>query len=128
MYKTQQKEAILEYIMSLDGEHFTVNSIVEHFCRNIGVSTVYRFVNKLVEEGLVCKYHIDKASACFQYTGGRAGLVFHMKCENCGKILHFQCDDVDKLYAHLLSEHGFKVNNYKSVFYGCCNECKSMEK
>lgn len=31
---------------------------------------------------------------------------------------------LDKIYAHVKEEHGFTVDNSKTVFYGICRDCQ----
>lgn len=129
-YKTKQREAILTYIKEMKGEHVTVQQVVDHFRARgvqIGVTTIYRYLEKLHEEGIVRKYVLDGVSgACFEYSG-EAGIChdhFHFKCEMCGGLVHFHCHAVEEIQRHLCAEHGFQVNARKTIFYGRCQRCR----
>ena len=68
VYKTKQKEILINYFKSSPGKHITAGDVCEH-CKaqgeNIGQSTVYRQLEKLVDEGIINKYIIDPGSpAC----------------------------------------------------------------
>ncbi|MDR3075825.1 MAG: transcriptional repressor [Synergistaceae bacterium] len=134
-YNTKQSKAILDYIASLDGRHITTKQIVEHFENtefSVGLTTIYRHLDKLVASGAVRKYVTDGVSgACYQYAadGGNCSGHFHLKCECCGALTHLQCEKLDEIPKHIFDEHSFKINENKSVFYGKCAVClkKSTE-
>lgn len=128
-YTTKQGEAVLAYIRSLKDRHVTASEIVEHFEKNdvsIGRTTIYRQLEKLVQDGKVRKYSFDlSAGACFQYVDECKFCEehYHMKCENCGKIIHLQDEIMSAVAAHILRVHEFEVNVMKTVFYGKCRSC-----
>ena len=86
----------------------------------------------MVEQGMVAKYNVDgTSSACFEYLGAEEHChktsCFHCKCEKCGKLIHLHCEDVVKLEQHLMDSHGFRMDPCRTVFYGICEECRSVE-
>ena len=95
-YKTKNRDALVTYLQSREGEHVTVNEIHDHFRKignSMGVATIYRQLEKLVAEGQMRKYVVDSGSAaCFEYIGARQGHArfIHCKCEKCGKVLHVE--------------------------------------
>ncbi len=126
-YNTKQSQAILSYIASLNGEHTTASRIQAHFSSigsPIGIATIYRHLERLVECGKVHKYNIDGVSgACYQYCGADEHRYLHLKCESCGEISHFQCDLLDDVEQSIYKESAFKVNPRKTVLYGLCANC-----
>lgn len=131
VYKTKQREELLEYLMTIPGQHITVNDICSHFQkegRNIATATVYRQLEKMVDEGIVKKYIIDANSpACFEYSPKEEEcgqeVCFHCKCEECGKLIHMHCEEVKEIQEHMRTEHGFYINPLRTVFYGLCEDC-----
>ena len=130
-YKTSQRDILLDYLESVKNTHITAGDVCEHFksCgASIGQATVYRRLEKLVDEGLATKYIIDTNSpACFEYTGAdshaHGDACYHLKCEKCGRLIHLSCEEMGCMGSHLLSEHGFKLDPRRTVFYGLCSEC-----
>lgn len=108
----------------------TVEQIAKHFERqetSIGVTTIYRNLDKLRASGKIRKYMIDGISgACYQYIEepSAGGDHFHMKCEVCGELHHLQCGTIQELSSHVADEHAFEINPAKTVFYGICDKCK----
>ena len=135
-YKTKQREAILAFFRSSPGQHLTVSDLRKHLQEQgetVGTTTIYRHLEKMVDEGLVNKYTIDKnSSACFEYidrsihTPGET--CFHCKCEKCGKLIHLHCDELNAFQSHLMDHHRFSLDPLRTVFYGVCEECMEKEK
>lgn len=128
-YKTKQREAILNFLLENQACHVTVNDISEHLEKDnihVGVTTIYRHLEKLREQGIVRKFTIDgSTSACFQYSGEdeKCHEHFHLMCEKCGKLIHLECRQLNQIARHIYDEHGFKINLFRTVFYGICSEC-----
>ena len=121
-YQTKQMKQILAYLQTIEGTHVTVAD----------VCSVYRNLEKMVEQRLVAKYNVDgTSSACFEYLGAEEHChktsCFHCKCEKCGKLIHLHCEDVVKLEQHLMDSHGFRMDPCRTVFYGICEECRGLE-
>lgn len=134
-YKTRQREELLAFLQATPGRHLTAAEIVNHFKESgipIGTTTIYRQMEKLVDEGIVHKYIIDGNSpACFEYTsnGQRSGedRHFHCKCERCGDLIHLKCNELSAVTGHLREHHSFAVDPVRTVFYGLCENCMEYE-
>lgn len=132
-YKTRQREELLAFLRTTKDEHVTASDVCRHFERcgcHIGTATVYRQLERMVDEGLVNKYSIDAATpACFAYIGERheEGTCFHCKCERCGKLIHMRCEELESIGAHVLEHHGFRIDPMRTVFYGLCGQCQEAE-
>ena len=130
-YKTKQKEELLSYLETIPGVHFTAADISDHFRaqgKSIGITTIYRQLDRLVEEGQVSKYYIDESSsACFEYIDPEGNCCqnscFHCKCEKCGKLIHMECREIELLQSHFMEHHGFRIDPTRTVFYGVCSDC-----
>ena len=130
-YKTKQREVLLGYFESVPGIHVTARDVCSGLKARgtaIGQATVYRQLENLVDEGLIKKYIIDGNSpACFEYVGPdshcEGDICFHCKCEKCGRLIHLHCDELEGMQSHLISEHRFKMDPTRTVFYGLCEQC-----
>ena len=135
-YRTHQREELLEYLKSAQGEHITVQDVCDNLQargRKIGTTTVYRQLERMVDEGLVSKYTIDaNTPACFEYVGQDAHVpnrvCFHCKCDRCGRLIHLHCDELSAIGAHLRAHHGFTLNPMRTVLYGLCDACLDASK
>ena len=129
-YRSRKKELVQEYLKTIPGEHVSAADLCAAFARSgieIGQATVYRQLERLVEEGAVRKYIVDaNHPACFEYAGApcRTRQCFHLKCEQCGKLIHLQCEELSMIQNHLSSEHQFRLDLSRTVFYGLCGDCQ----
>lgn len=142
-YNTRQHNEVLEYLKSVKGQHVTAAEVYEHLSavkecesgdaasgagsRKIGQATVYRQLERLVEEGFADKYIIDQNTpACFEYIDrDECGekLCVHGKCLKCGRLFHLHCDELVDLREHLEKHHGFVPDFHHTVIYGLCEDC-----
>lgn len=133
-YNTKQRELILKCFSESDGKHIKAEEIIEYLKQNntpVGKSTVYRYLDTLVEENLVRKYTIQEGvGACYQYIGkeenNHCKEHYHLKCSNCGELFHVNCEFMDEINSHILKEHNFQIDNSKTVFYGICEKCRRI--
>ena len=61
-YRTRQITELENYLCSMEGKHVTVSDICKYFKSqgiSIGTTTVYRQLDRMVEQGLVAKYVVD---------------------------------------------------------------------
>lgn len=130
-YKTRQKDVLVSYLKSLHGSHVTVNDILGYFSEEgiaVGITTIYRHLERMVADGEVKKYLVDGVSgAHFEYVGDGGEddreQCFYLKCEKCRKLIHFQCKELEQIQRHLSDTHGFDIDAPKTVFYGTCRSC-----
>ena len=128
-YKTKQKDAIYNYLSEHKEKHLTIDEILEHFLTNgqkIGRTTIYRYLEKLVEKGEVRKYSIEEGiSACYQLIakGSCCSEHFHAKCTKFGTLYHVDCSSLLQIGEHLKEHHNFIIDHTKTVFYGICEKC-----
>lgn len=135
-YNTKQKSAILDFLKENSGAHFTADDILIALnAKNaaIGKATVYRYLEKLVNENIVRKYEISKNdAACYEYCAdgqhGECSTHYHLKCVLCGRLFHINCKTLNLISTHILSEHNFTIDKSKTVFYGVCADCGKNER
>lgn len=134
-YKTKQRAELIAFLMRKAGEHVTVNDVCSHFeekGKAIGVTTVYRQLDKMVDEGIVNKYTIEGgSSACYEYIDEEHSMegrqkCYHCKCDKCGKLIHLHCGEIEELMKHIEMNHSFAINPRRTVFYGLCEDCKNL--
>ncbi|MFV0412326.1 MAG: Fur family transcriptional regulator [Oscillospiraceae bacterium] len=133
MYKTKQRDLIMQTLRAIPQRHITAEDLAALLHENgeeVGLATVYRNLDKLVNEGLVLKYALPSGMrACYQYLDDCAEhpFHFHLLCTGCGNISHLECTEADSLIAHLVASHHFQINRQKTVFYGLCRQCAEKQ-
>lgn len=128
-YRTRAQRELLDYLKTKPGKHFTAAEIRKHFTDQgnpIGTATIYRQLERFVDEGSIRKYILGPGeSACYAYDGNQDCIShFHCVCETCGRLIHLKCDELRMIRAHLLEHHGFTWDAGKTVFYGICDQCR----
>lgn len=128
-YKTKQKDQILDCLIKNKDRHITADEILNVLNEgkpHVGKTTIYRYLDKLVSQGVVRKYFIEGGkSACYQYMdeNGACEEHFHLKCVDCGQLFHLDCEYLEEMDSHIREHHGFQVDNSKTVLYGRCGAC-----
>lgn len=129
-YNTKQKQIILEYLMNNSGCHIKAADIHSDLAQkgiNIGISTIYRYLDSLVNSGVLHKYILNgNDGACYQYDIGNEEehMEYHLRCSECGELIHFTSDDLNRVSKEL-SNNGITVNLRNTVFSGVCESCKT---
>ena len=125
-YMTRQQKAVLECIEGIPGGAGAAElaELLHAQGQPIGLTTVYRQLEKLCEQGLVHKIVTD-AGARYQFCDchHRGRDCFLIKCEQCGCVEHIDCAHLSELYSHLAQEHHFRINPHRTLFYGLCSSC-----
>ena len=126
-YNTKQKDLIEQAVEKIGDNHFNAEQIFSQLKAEnltIGISTVYRHLDKLVSDGKIQKLAtITGQSACYQKKNC-AEKHFHLKCTACGALEHLSCEKLMGINKHVADQHGFKIDSSKTVFYGLCKDCR----
>lgn len=125
-YKTKQRDIILEVLVKNADKHLTCEEMCEMLRKDgkkVGMTTVYRYLEKLHREGMLTKYTADRESAKFSYAKESCRGHFHLKCTECGKTFCGDCSFLSGLVEHINDDHGFSVEPAKTTLYGVCKEC-----
>ena len=119
-YNTKQKEIVLDLIKTKTKE-FTVKDLYNELNNEIGLTTIYRLVDKLVEEGT-----INKNDNYYQYLGHcDCNNHFYLKCNQCGSLIHVDCDCISEIMEHISAEHQFIPDKEGIIINGLCEKCLS---
>ena len=128
-YNTKQRNKILSFLKANAARHLTVDDItfaLSSLGISVGKTTVYRYMDKLANEGRVRKYFVSNSkSVCYEYIedSTECHMHYHFKCTKCNHLLHVDCEMMDNVFLHMKSEHGFVADNTKTVIYGLCDSC-----
>ena len=131
-YKSKHRDTILAVLKEKESEHMTAGQILDRLREkgiSMGIATVYRQLDRLVEEGTINKYTVDAVTgACYEFKGdhGRDSAYVHGKCEKCGKVVHLKRRSVEAA-MHSLSDDGdagFELDPARTLFYGICGDCR----
>lgn len=128
-YNTKQRDLVLSCLRENQDRHVTVEMIVDYLNGKgdpVGQTTVYRNLDKLVQDGIVLKFTAPEGlRACYQYLEQPGDHLnhYHLVCIECGQMIHLNCNHIDRLAAHIREEHCFNLDIFKTVLYGRCESC-----
>jgi Fur family ferric uptake transcriptional regulator len=125
-YKTRPKQLLMTYLRSVKGTA-TVEDIHQAL-PEIDVSTIYRNLEKMAEEGEVLRFPDELGKkACYQAAMETCENHLHLKCLKCGRVIHLDCDSMQEFVDHLRERHGFTLSYGTTVLYGICKDCQKKE-
>ena len=133
MYKTNSRSRIMQYLQINRDHTVSVADIQDHLAKEqnpVNKTTIYRYLDKLEEEGDVIRYtdesgkkatyqFVDRAHHCDEH--------LHLKCLKCGRVIHLDCSFMDTIAEHIEEDHGFAIQCRSSVSYGYCEACRKTE-
>ncbi len=133
---TNQRLLVLEVLSGNRDRHMTAEDIyelVKEDYPDIGLATIYRTVQLLLEMQLVDRINLD--DGCVRYEIGQNLYEdahgkhhhHHLVCKECGKVLPFKDDLLEELERHIEEETGFHVLDHELKFYGQCRECREKQ-
>ena len=130
-YQTKQKVIILDLLQRNQSVHLTVEqmlTILKNEETPVGKTTLYRFLESMIEQGEVQKYTLDNMTSCYQYIGGdEVHNHYHLKCNCCGKITHVDDPSINRMNNKIEKSCDFKIDQSRTVFYGLCKECQEEQ-
>ncbi|MGM0472095.1 MAG: Fur family transcriptional regulator [Bacillota bacterium] len=125
---TSQRLTIIEVLIEHSNQHLTVKEIYDLTCqknKSIGLATVYRTLDLLVETGLVIKRNFADGSAKYEIRVPHCSEHNHLICKECGKIIEVNDLLPDNFTRTVEGKTGFKVTDYSIKIYGYCAECQT---
>jgi Fur family ferric uptake transcriptional regulator len=126
-YETKQSKLVYDFLQKNTQKHFSAEEVyfaIKENGDNIGRTTVYRQLDRLVEEHKARKFFSgDNNSCCYQFESESCHNHYHLRCSSCGTLIHTECDFLDKLSQHIFNDHNFKIDGSKTVLYGICKNC-----
>ena len=124
-YKTEQRKELLDYMVKNSKKFVKADEIEKHLKNNninIGLTTIYRFLNSLEKKGKV-RVELREHTKYYQYISEECNNHYHLQCKKCGKLIHLHCDEINQLKMHIAKEHDFEIDSMATII-GICSECQ----
>jgi Fur family transcriptional regulator, ferric uptake regulator len=87
--------------------------------RDIGIATVYRYLNEAKGNGELYTYTCDRKTV---YSRGKKSHC-HFVCEKTGKVIHFEIGNIDFLKDKLPGT----ITSFQLEVRGVCNTCEKKD-
>ncbi|MFC2054923.1 Fur family transcriptional regulator [Chloroflexota bacterium] len=124
---TPQREMIIAALTGSD-HHVTAEEIfkvLHERTHALNIATVYRTLDLLVEEGLVCRNNLGGDRV--YYAPLRHGPHIHLVCRHCGQVIEADYSQITSLNGQLQEQYGFAADLQHVSFFGVCETCQSKE-
>lgn len=118
---TRQRAAILEVLSGTPG-HLTADQVyqrVRRKCPGTNLTTVYRNLALMTQEGLIGKVNFGDDRSRFESNRGHH---HHLVCLKCGRVLEISECPVH-LEERLLKAVGFNLIRHQFEAFGYCEDC-----
>jgi Fur family transcriptional regulator, ferric uptake regulator len=91
----------------------------------VGLSTVYRHLQSLVDGGVVDVIHTPDGEATYRYCGDAAEQRHHhhLVCRTCGRTEEIEGRAVERWAGEVAREHGFTDVDHTVELFGRCPNC-----
>ena len=127
---TSQRLMELNILRTHWDEHLTVEEIYDLAKEErpeIGLATIYRTVQVLLELHVIEKVTFDDGFARYELNGEETGSGHrhhHAICTQCGKVYSLETDLLDTLEKQVFKSLGFEVTDHEVKLYGLCSACR----
>ena len=127
---TSQRLMVLNILSAHGDEHLTVEEIYDlakEESPEIGLATIYRTVQVLLELHVIEKVTFDDGFARYELNGEETGSGHrhhHAICTQCGKVYSLERDLLDTLEKQVFESLGFEVTDHEVKLYGLCSACR----
>jgi Fe2+ or Zn2+ uptake regulation protein len=122
---TEQRRLILETLKSVQGHPTAeeLHRLVKRRAPGLHLSTVYRTMRWLEEEGLVNSLWLEEDRRQERFDTSFTTEHHHFVCTSCKQVVEFDSPDLVRIQTKYEREHGALVENASLVFYGLCQQC-----
>lgn len=120
---TPQRLAILAIVRASSG-HLTAEDIYRQVGQRfpgVNLTTVYRTLQWLHEQGLVHPFLVDFEQTRYEYHGGSSH--HHLVCRSCAAVIEIGEEALDALRQALMERYGFEAAPAHLAIPGRCAAC-----
>lgn len=120
---TRQQRAIAEMLERSDEfvSAQTVHARLRAAGERVGLATVYRALQAMVEAGAVDVLRGDDGEAA--YRACSTDHHHHLVCRSCAKTVEVEGPAVERWTDSVAAEHGFTQVTHTLEIFGTCTEC-----
>lgn len=121
---TRARRAVVEALCAAEGQATPAELLEVGRARHpaLGLVTVYRTLDILLDCGLVRKLHLD--DGCHAYAPVLHDHGHHIICEHCHRTMEFEGCDIGAVTAAVEAQTGFRVLNHLLEVFGLCPQCQ----
>ncbi|MGY1600943.1 Fur family transcriptional regulator [Geodermatophilus sp. SYSU D00815] len=120
---TRQRSAVQALLEELDGFRSAqdLHALLRQRGDGVGLATVYRALQALVDDGLVDVLRSDDGEAVYRRCS--PAHHHHLVCRSCGRTVEVADPPVERWAARIAAEHGFADVQHQVEVFGTCASC-----
>lgn len=92
------------------------------YCSTVGLVTVYRTLDLLLELGFARRIHTE--NGCHGYAAANHGHRHHLICRQCGAAVEFEGCGLSPFLDRLSRETGYAIEDHLLELAGVCGACQ----
>ena len=92
--------------------------------RNVGLASVYRVIESLLESGLVQRVDVGDGVARYEPVRTSEEHHHHLVCTGCGKVEAFTDPGLERAIHRVEETSGYAVDTHDVVLHGACADCQ----
>ena len=123
---TPQRRLILEALQGMNS-HPTAEELYESVRKrapNLNLSTVYRTLRWLEEEGLVSVRRFEEENRQERFDPALPSEHHHFMCTNCRQVTEFDSQLIESIRIQFEGHTQARVETAVVILYGLCFECQ----
>lgn len=122
---TRPRRVVLDIVTQAD-RHLTPAEVyrkAKSKYPHLGLTTVYRTLDLLVELGYIQRIHLDEG--CHSYASSARPHAHHLVCSVCGRAEEFTACELEPLMKSLRAKTGYEIDVHMLELMGRCPACQS---
>lgn len=122
---TLPRKMVLNYLKL--GGHFSAKEVYDGLDKALGLTTVYRTLDLLIELGLVKSLFLADGSVRYEYIGDKKH-HHHLVCTGCGQICELDGCAIAGLENKIAKNTAYQITHHALELYGICPSCQAPKK
>ena len=120
---TRQQAAVAELLERCNDftSAQTVHARLREAGEGVGLATVYRTLQSMVEAGTVDVLRTDEGEAVYRACSTHHH--HHLVCRTCGRTVEVEGPTVEAWTDRVAAEHGFSDVTHNLEIFGTCGDC-----
>jgi Fur family ferric uptake transcriptional regulator len=119
---TRQRSAVLAALRQAP-EPLSAQDLHAGLGRRVGLATVYRTLQGLVESGQVDVFRRDSGEALYRLCNPLHH--HHLVCERCGRVEEIDACEVQPWAERAAHRRGFAITGHQADIFGLCPNCQA---
>jgi Fur family ferric uptake transcriptional regulator len=119
---TRQRSAVLAALRQAP-EPLSAQDLHAGLGRRVGLATVYRTLQGLVESGQVDVFRRDSGEALYRLCNPLHH--HHLVCERCGRVEEIDACEVQPWAERAARRRGFAITGHQADIFGLCPNCQA---